>query len=109
MKHILIYAPTPPPYAGPEVATSLLLDAVKGEKIKLTHVRSNVRQENGKKGVFDLEGIFSFIRVYRDFWRALLQMGLTKSIFPISMNKPGTRHSLELSCGQSAKRGCKRR
>lgn len=87
--HILIYAPTPPPYAGPEVATNLLLEAVKGEKIKLTHVRSNVRQENGKKGVFDIEGIFSFIRVYRDFWRALLQTRPDKVYFLLSSGPVG--------------------
>ncbi|MCG3154514.1 MAG: D-inositol-3-phosphate glycosyltransferase [bacterium] len=85
----MIYAPTPPPYAGPEVATSLLLEAVKGEKIKLTHVRSNVRQENGKKGVFDIEGIFSFIRVYRDFWRALLQTRPDKVYFLLSSGPVG--------------------
>jgi len=87
--HILLYAPTPPPYAGPEVATSLLLEAVKGEKIKLTHVHSNVRLENGKKGVFDIEGVINFIRVYREFWRALLKTRPDKVYFLLSSGPVG--------------------
>lgn len=86
---ILIYAPTPPPYAGPEVATRLLLDAVTGKEIELIHVRSNIRTENGKKGVFDFEGIFGFLKVYVDFLRALWRSRPDKVYFLLSSGKVG--------------------
>lgn len=88
-KCVLIYAPTPPPYAGPEVATSLLLDAMPDAKIKLIHVRSNIRTENGKKGVFDFEGIFGFLKVYGDFLRALRRSRPDKVYFLLSSGKVG--------------------
>lgn len=87
--HILIYAPTPPPYAGPEVATGLLLEAITGEHIRVTHVRSNIRAENGKKGVFDLEGIIGFLKVYVDFLRALWRTRPDKVYFLLSSGKVG--------------------
>ncbi|MDL1876475.1 glycosyltransferase family 4 protein [Cytophagia bacterium CHB2] len=87
--HILIYAPTPPPYAGPEVATGLLLEAISGEKIRVTHVRSNIRAENGKKGVFDLEGIIGFLKVYWDFLHALRRTRPDKVYFLLSSGKVG--------------------
>jgi len=82
--HILFYAPTPPPYAGPEVATAALLEALKGDRVKLTHVRSNVRNENWKKGIFDLEGIMSFLRVYKVFIQALVKTSPDKVYFLLS-------------------------
>ena len=60
---ILLLVPTPPPYAGPEVASELLLNALsKIPAANIIHVRSNVRQDNRAKGNFNLSGIAAFAR-----------------------------------------------
>jgi glycosyltransferase involved in cell wall biosynthesis len=87
--HILFYAPTPPPYAGPEVATNLLLEAFENNKIELLHVRSNVRNENAKKGIFDIEGITSFLKVYKNFLHQLRKIKPDKVYFLLSSGKIG--------------------
>jgi len=86
---ILFYAPTPPPFAGPEVATSILLDAFESNRVKLIHIRSNVRDENVKKGVFDLEGLASFLRVYKTFLWELLTSRPDKVYFLLSSSRVG--------------------
>lgn len=86
---VLFYAPTPPPFAGPEVASSLLLDAFKGNKVRLTHLRSNVREENWEKGIFDLKGTIRFCKVYRNFLYALLKEKPDKVYFLLSGSPVG--------------------
>lgn len=59
---VLFLAPTPPPYAGPEVISKMFLDTF-GKidcPFKIIHLRSNIRKENLKKGIMDLEGVLAF-------------------------------------------------
>jgi len=86
---ILIFAPTPPPYAGPEVSTHILLDAMTENKVNITHVRSNIRDENWKKGNFDLEGIWAFIRIYARLLKEIFSIRPDKIYFLLSSNNVG--------------------
>lgn len=64
---VLFYAPSPPPYAGPEVATAALLDGWQGDRTQLIHVRANIRDDNARKGVLDLQGLWRMGRNYLHF------------------------------------------
>lgn len=87
--HVIFYAPTPPPYAGPEIATEMLLNALKGKKIRATHIRSNVKNENLKKGLLTLEGTLYFLQAYTSFLRALLSTRSDKVYFLLSVSRVG--------------------
>jgi len=87
--HILAYVPTPPPYAGPEIGSNMLLKACREQKIRTTHVRSNVRDENWKKGNFDLEGVLSFLKVYYKFLLQLFKSKPDKVYFLLSSSRAG--------------------
>jgi len=69
---VLFYAPVPPPFAGPEVASQMLMEAFPGERVTLLHVRSNIRAENVRKGILDVAGVVNFLGVYKEFLRTLL-------------------------------------
>lgn len=66
---ILFFAPTPPPYAGPEIISEALLNQLrKGRSsYEIVHVRSNIRKENLKKGLLDFQGLAAFLGVYTLF------------------------------------------
>lgn len=87
--HILVFAPTPPPYAGPEVATQMLLNAVGNIKVKITYYRSNVRDDNWKKGNFDFEGVISFLKIYAGLIRCIFTAWPDKIYFLLSSSKVG--------------------
>jgi glycosyltransferase involved in cell wall biosynthesis len=89
-KPILLFLPTPPPYAGPEVASDLLLRALaKCEGVKTVHIRSNVRQDNRAKGNFNLSGILAFARVYGRLLGAILHHRPSVLCFLLSSNRVG--------------------
>jgi glycosyltransferase involved in cell wall biosynthesis len=82
--------PTPPPYAGPEVASELLLRALgKLPDANVIHVRSNVRLDNRAKGNFNLSGILGFARVYFRMLGALLRHRPLVLCFLLSSNRVG--------------------
>jgi glycosyltransferase involved in cell wall biosynthesis len=64
---ILLYCPIPPPYAGPEVATELLLKNIAKDELNYIFLKSNIRKLNWKKGKFDFEGIYKFLFKYLNF------------------------------------------
>src|SRR5258706_16119338 len=89
-KPILLFLPTPPPYAGPEVASDLLLHALANAGgTKVVHVRSNVRQDNRAKGNFNLSGILSFARVYGQLLSAIIRHRPSVLCFLLSSNRVG--------------------
>jgi len=87
---ILMFVPTPPPFAGPEVASELLLHAL--EKVpgaEIVHVRSNVRLDNRAKGNFNLSGLVAFARVYFRLVGALWRHRPSVLCFLLSSNRVG--------------------
>lgn len=71
---VLFFTPTPPPYAGPEVNSKIILKAL-GEidtQFEIVHLKSNIRKENLKKGIFDFEGVIAFLCIYFKFLHRLL-------------------------------------
>ncbi len=58
---ILFIAPTPPPYAGPEVCSQLFLNSRLGEKYSIRHVRSNISMTNRGKGEVGIRKVISCI------------------------------------------------
>jgi glycosyltransferase involved in cell wall biosynthesis len=87
---LLLLLPTPPPFAGPEVASELLLRALRGiEGASIVHIRSNIRQDNREKGNFNLGGILAFARVYLRFLAALIRHRPGVACFLLSSNRVG--------------------
>lgn len=71
---VLFYAPRPPPYSGPEIATEMILQTwgKLQRSITLIPVSSNVRPTNMGKGRFDLAGLRGFAAAYTRFLAALI-------------------------------------
>jgi glycosyltransferase involved in cell wall biosynthesis len=63
MNKVLLLCPIPPPYAGPEVASEILMNNLPRKLIDYEYLKSNLRDENWKKGKFDFSGLYrlSFI------------------------------------------------
>lgn len=74
----LLFLPTPPPFAGPEIFCGELLKILSSNQHRreFVYVRSNIRKENLKKGILDFEGIAAFVRVYICF------------VFHLFLNRP---------------------
>lgn len=87
---VLLFLPTPPPFAGPEVASDLLLRKLEEtHKGEIFHVRSNVRTDNRQKGNLNASGIFSFLRLYFRFVGALVRHRPAVVCFLLSSNRVG--------------------
>lgn len=85
----MMLAPLPPPYAGPEVSTRILLEGGLGRHLDLYHIRSNIRTSNARKGKFDAEGIARFCAVLlRSFGILLLKRPAAVYIL-LSQNRIG--------------------
>jgi glycosyltransferase involved in cell wall biosynthesis len=61
----------PPPHAGPELASKLLVEAVTPHLPHAVVENASVRRTNMSKGRLDFEGITGFARAYRRFVRRL--------------------------------------
>ena len=72
----LMLAPLPPPFAGPEISTEILLNAGLKDHFNFTFIKSNIRKANTEKGRFDIIGASRFSYI-------LLQL-----IYKIIKNKP---------------------
>ena len=89
-KTVLAFVPLPPPYAGPEMITSALLDAMEIKKEwHLVIVKSNVRGSNEKKGQMDLAGIFASLKTLGRLFSACLKRHPEKVYFLLSSSKMG--------------------
>jgi glycosyltransferase involved in cell wall biosynthesis len=88
---VLFFAPTPPPYAGPEVNSEELLKTLHAIRcpFEVIHLRSNIRKENLKKGILDLEGLLAFLGVYFKFLRHLIFSKITIVYLLLSSSKVG--------------------
>lgn len=64
---ILMWIPLPPPYAGPEVASASLADAIRAHLPDLRIENASLRASNMSKGRLDLSGIVAFARAYLRF------------------------------------------
>jgi glycosyltransferase involved in cell wall biosynthesis len=58
---ILLYLPTPPPFSGPEVANSLLLNNLLQKYSNYKFIRSNIKVSNSDRGKFDIAGTVRFV------------------------------------------------
>ena len=64
LKMITFVAPTPPPYAGPEVSTAHLLASPLSEEFNLVHIRSNLKAKNSEKGAFSFVALARQLMLY---------------------------------------------
>lgn len=67
MTRVLMWVPLPPPFAGPEVASQLLVEAVRAHLPDARIANATVRSDNLSKGRFDLPGLRAFTRAYARF------------------------------------------
>lgn len=58
---VLFVGPYPPPYAGPEVGTKLLLESALKERFRLIHLNTNVRKSNADKGKINATLLAGFV------------------------------------------------
>ncbi len=88
---VLFYAPQPPPYSGPEIATQMILRtwARTPRSVDLIPVSSKVRPSNLGKGRFDLAGLRGFAAAYRRFLAALIRQKPDKVYLLLSSSKVG--------------------
>jgi glycosyltransferase involved in cell wall biosynthesis len=66
----LLWVPLPPPYAGPEVASELLANAVAPRLHHALIENATLRSSNMHKGRFDLDGIRAFAHAYQRYVKA---------------------------------------
>lgn len=62
-KRLLFVVPLPPPYAGPEVSSELLLRSPLKERFEIQTVRSNVHRSNSERGRITLASTVSFLSI----------------------------------------------
>lgn len=94
MIKVLFYAPVPPPYAGPEISTQIILENFKSQKVQLIHVKSNIRTENWQKGQFDLAGIITFLNNYLRILNVLIRQKIDVVYYLLSANRVGCLRDL---------------
>lgn len=86
----MLLVPTPPPYAGPEVASELLLNALaRIPDANVVHARSNIRLDNRAKGNFNFSGLLAFAGVYGRLLTALARHRPSVVCFLLSSNRVG--------------------
>ena len=89
MFKILFLVPTPPPYAGPEIANEMLLETKAIKRAQIIHISSNVRNNNTAKGKFDLSGLVVFCKKYFEVIKVLLNYKVRVFYFLLSSSKVG--------------------
>ena len=89
MKKVLLLCPIPPPYAGPEVASEILLRHLHGEKIIYIHLNSSIRKENWQKGKFDFSGFLKFSLKYIQFLNLIMKSEIEIVYLLLSSSKIG--------------------
>lgn len=89
MSNILFLVPSPPPFAGPEVANGMLLKSEAFMSSNVIHVRANLRKKNEEKGGFDLKGITAFVRLFGRILYTLLFKRISHFYFLLSSSRVG--------------------
>ena len=86
---VLCILPTPPPFAGSEVGSQMLLNSRLRDMCELIHLRSNIRASNQEKGKKDLKGLVRLIGLcWKQIWLiARRRPGITYTL--LSQNWPG--------------------
>lgn len=87
-KQVLIYAPFPPPHAGPEVVSEILFRDWK-ENPDCALFPSNVRKDNASKGMLDLSGILNVAWKLGHLFFVFLKHRPKKFYFLLSSGKVG--------------------
>lgn len=87
-KHVLIYAPFPPPHAGPEVVSEILFRDWR-DKPDCAIFPSNVRRDNASKGMLDISGILNVAWKLGRLFFAFLRYRPKKFYFLLSSGKVG--------------------
>lgn len=89
MSKILLLCPTPPPYAGPEVASEILIKNLPRLLNDYIHLKSNIRNENWKKGKFDIDGLLKFFPLAARFIKLAAGKDIEKVYLLLSSSKIG--------------------
>jgi glycosyltransferase involved in cell wall biosynthesis len=89
LNKVLLLCPIPPPYAGPEVATEILINNLPRKLTDYVHLKSNLRDENWKKGKFDLEGLYKVTVLLLKLTKILFRKDVTKVYLLLSSGKVG--------------------
>jgi glycosyltransferase involved in cell wall biosynthesis len=87
--NILFWVPLPPPYSGPEIASSMLLEELEKKRLSVFAVNSTVRKNNLDKGVVDIRGIPLFFKILSRFFNALIRNKCSVVFMPLSANRLG--------------------
>ena len=61
---ILFFAPTPPPYSGPESVTEMLLHSDLGKNFRISHIRANFNPVNASKGKLNRHNLLAGLRLF---------------------------------------------
>ncbi|MEM7816418.1 MAG: glycosyltransferase family 4 protein [Candidatus Aenigmatarchaeota archaeon] len=89
-KNLIMLVPLPPPYAGPEVSSQLLLkNGFLSKRFNLIVIKSNIRFLNSQKGKFDLSGTIRFFKILLKLIKELLKRKEKKVYFLLSQNRVG--------------------
>ena len=88
-KKVLFIVPLPPPYAGPEVSSKLLLEKGLDKHLDLTVVKSNIRSSNAVKGKFDIEGVVKFFNVIAQMIFQMTRLRPSTTYLLLSQNRVG--------------------
>jgi len=95
LNKVLLLCPTPPPYAGPEVASEILIKNLPRVLNDYIHLKSNIRKENWKKGKFDIDGLLKFFPLMLRFIKLTADKDIEKVYLLLSSSKIGfTRDSI---------------
>jgi len=88
-RKFLLVSPTPPPYAGPEVASEILIKNLPRVLNDYIHLKSNIRKENWKKGKFDIDGLLKFFPLMLKFIKLTADKSIEKVYLLLSSSKIG--------------------
>lgn len=94
---VLICVPTPPPYAGPEVASGILLEELRRIGFPFKFIKANIKETNKDKGKFDFKGLIKFLSILISFINELNDSKVDRVYLLLSSSKIGfTRDSVYL-------------
>jgi|WetSurMetagenome_2_1015567.scaffolds.fasta_scaffold17202_4 glycosyltransferase involved in cell wall biosynthesis len=99
-KICLICAPISPPYAGPEVATDLLLCELRKSNFSFEFIKSNIKDSNKDKGKFNFKGLLVFLKILSKLILKLKNRKTDKLYLLLSSSKIGfVRDSVYIIAG----------
>lgn len=86
---VLVVAPTPPPYSGPEMVTVALIDGLRNNGFVVEHLNSTIRIRNSDKGKLTAAAVASLLRLTVHLW-GKLSTGQYSAVYTIlSQNNMG--------------------